>query len=308
MRRLLLLLLALTPATTSAQIVTGFVIDSTTRQAIVNATVTVRRAQDLRVLAAGLTDSTGQFRLRVPAPDTVIVNARRIGFQPIGAPPRYVPPEGTLTLAFEMGRVPTLLDTMRTEGRRTLTGRLFRLTSGQEWYTRHMRAGKGFFTSSAEIGLSGLDPCDYLGNVSGLKVVPVAGAQPSFGCYDGVGQDNLSQWTEPTRYVVPTDRTIPCMQGFVDKKYRLVAMNRRDVAIAIPGEEFPRWIPLAQIRGIEVYMNYEDRPEDFSIPPMKPISRAIGTPNPNQATVGMVGLDSRYCAVLLLWTAKYWTR
>jgi hypothetical protein len=313
MRRLLLLLLALTPATTSAQIVTGFVIDSTTRQAIVNATVTVRTARDMRVVASALSDSTGQFRIRLPRPDTILVNARRIGFQPIGTPPHFVPLEGTLTLAFEMGRVAQLLDTMRTEGRRSLTGRLFRLTSGQEWYTRHLRAGKGFFTSSTEILLSGLSACDYLGRVTGLKVVPTAGALPSLACFDGTRQDDGLRADDlasniPTRFVVPADRKVTCMQAFVDKKYRLTSMNQSQMAVAIPGERYPRWIPLSQIRGIEVYMNYEDRPEDFSIPPMKPIGRSIGTPNPNQSTVAMAGLDSRYCAVLLLWTAKYWTR
>ena len=313
MRRLLLLFLAVAPATISAQTVTGFVIDSTSRQAIVNATITVYSAQDRRVLAAGLSDSTGEFRLRLPRPDTILINVRRIGFSPMGTTPRFVPVEGTLTLAFEMGRVAQLLDTMRTEGRRSLTGRLFRLTSGQEWYTRHLRAGKGFFTSSAEIRLSGLSTCDYFGRVTGLKVVPTAGALPAIACFDGTRQDDGLRADDlasniPTRFVVPADRKVTCMQAFVDKKYRLTSMNQSQVSVAIPGERYPRWIPLSQIRGIEVYMNYEDRPDDFSIPPMKPIGRPIGTPNPNQSTVGMVGLDSRYCAVLLLWTAKYWTR
>jgi hypothetical protein len=301
MRRLFLFLLAIFPATAGAQVVTGFVIDSTTRQGIVNATVTVRSAGDSRVLAAGLSDSAGQFRLRLSQPDTVVVNVRRIGFQPLGTAPRFVPAEGTVTLAFEMGRVPTVLDTMRTEGRRSLTGLLFRLTSGQEWYTRHMRAGKGFFTSSAEIRLSGLLPCDYFGRVDGLKIVRTAGALPSLPCYDGLGQDN------PTRYVVPIDNKVPCMQAFVDKKYRLIGMNDQDLAISIPGAR-PRWIPLQSVRGIEVFMNYQDVPDDFSIPPVRvpPTIRGSGAPNP--ATVDMIAKDSRFCAVLLVWTAQYWNR
>jgi hypothetical protein len=302
------LLAIVLPVAAGAQIISGTVVDSATKRPLAGVAVTARAARDSTVVRGGVTDSLGQFRLMLPKPDTVFVTARRIGLEPLETAPRFVSADVERRLHFQMAQMPVMLDTVRSEGRKMLRGFLYSLTAGQEWFARHYRAGKGFFTSAAEIQMSGLHPCDYFGGVPGLQKTRARG----IACFEGRTQDI------PIAAIAPA-APVPCMDVFVDRRHRLVGMNQEQFAIKIQGIDTPKWLPLASIRGIEVFARYEDRPKDFSyiqpVPP--PLREAVGTvrmqdldgadrARPARFTSQSQAPQAMRCAMMLVWTAQYW--
>lgn len=276
--KVLLVPLALAmPAAALAQTVAGSVVDSTTKLPLPGVSVIVRSARDSSIIRGALSDSAGLFSIRLAHADTVFVDVRRIGLQPLRTPVREIADGATRNIRFEMTRLPVVLDTVRTEGKRSFKSFFYDLTTGQEWFARHYRDGKGFFTSGAEIQLSGLDACDYLSKVPGLQVVKAAPpGVPSISCRRPFGF--------ATGFVVPRN-VGTCMEAYVDRKQRLVAIDSSSMLVSYNGTL--RWIPVSGIRGIEVFMRYEDRPKDFSFEP-----RGVGR--------------QMRCSLILVWSSQYW--
>jgi hypothetical protein len=295
------LVLGVVPGALTAQVVAGTVFDSTTKRRLAGVSVIVRDAKDSATIRGGITDSAGRFRMLLPKEEAVTVIVRRIGFQALQTPPRLVRADSIREFAFAMAPIPVLLDTMRAQGTKYLTGSFYKLIAGQEWFARHMRDGKGFFTSGREIQLSGMDPCDYLGRLPGFQissVLPPGGS--GIGCHEG--------HNDPSRYVVPKNGG--CVQPMIDKTSRLVGVSKDHFLVVWPGQSSIRWFPIDAIRGIEVFARYEDRPRDFSNtvttvraasrPPVTGLSRSQRQRN---TTLDAAPLR---CALLLVWSTNYW--
>jgi hypothetical protein len=292
-----------------AQVVSGTVIDSLSRRPIPGVTITARSLRDSAVLRGGATDSLGRFRLVLPRPDTVFVTARRIGLEPLETAPRFIDATGERRLQFEMSTTPQLLDTVRTKGQSKFGGWLSQLTSGQDWFARHYRAGKGYFTSAAEIQLSGLAACDYFAGVPGFVVRRAGGGIP---CSDYKGVVRQSGAIAAIH--------APCLDGYVDRRHKLLSINRDGISLLIDGtKDDVRRVPLSAIRGIEFFARYEDRPDDFSwVRPAQPVMRdAAGTQprlgpdsqrvlRPARFTSERQVTRPLRCAMMLVWTAQYW--
>lgn len=266
-----------------AQVVSGTVIDSASRRPMPGVTILVQGVTDSSVRRGSISDSLGSFSIRLPREGAYTVSARRIGLHPIATEPRQVAALGSRVIRFEMSPLPIMLDTLRTEGHKYLKGTLYKLTAGQEWFARHYRAGKGFFTSGTEIMLSRLNACDYFGQIPGLMIVPmeIGGGAGALRCFDGTAF--------VTRYVVTRQRP-SCLEAYVDHKFFVNALDTDEVgaASAFGGGEGlksgSRWISMRNVRGIEVFTNLADIPKDFSMPMSA----------------------SRRCALILVWTSQYW--
>jgi hypothetical protein len=304
--------LALAPATLAAQVVSGTVIDAATRRPMGGVAVTVRSARDSVTLRVGVTDTLGQFRLSLPGPDTVFVTARRIGLEPVETPPRPVTANMERQFVFNMSHLPYLLDTVRSQITKELTGRFYKLTTGQEWFSQHYRAGKGFFSSGIEVRLSGLHPCDYLDGLPGFEMSSaILRGVRNIACFNG----NVE--TPPLRYIV-AERQTTCIEAYVDRRFHLVAANNNQLGVMMPGYDRIRWIDLQSIHGIEVFTDYDDRPKDFSFvqspPPMEVLMSGTGfipAPLSEEAAAMTRARQKRdappmRCALILIWTSQLW--
>ena len=169
-------------------------------------------------------------------------------------------------------------DTVRSEDRVYLRGFAYKLTAGQVWFAQHYRKGKGFFTSGLEIELSRLDACNYFGKISGFHLATViSGRVGGIPCID--------RHFETTRYIVP-DRPVTCVRTYVDRRAPLVGID--SAFFAAPGfstKDRKGGIPLAAVKGVEVYANPAEIPHDLSYP---------------------MPADARRCALILIWTNLYW--
>jgi hypothetical protein len=304
--RISIALLVAAPAALAAQTVSGTVLDAATKRPIPGVTVTVRSSRDSVTLRAGVSDTAGRFRLVLPIADTVFVTVRRIGLEPVETPPRAVDLGVERQFTFNMSPSPIMLDTVRTEITKAMTGLWYKLTSGQEWFARHYRDGKGFFTSGTEVKLSGLHPCDYFAGLPGLDMgsAIVRGVQ-AISCFEGGTQ------TTPVRFVM-AERHANCIEAYVDRRFHLVAAANQQLGVMMPGYETIRWISLSSIEGIEVFTRYEDRPRDFSFVqsprPQTVDSRSGWIPVPGTAAApsrGTGGTPER-CVLILVWTSQLW--
>lgn len=310
--------LALIARPVSAQVVVGSVIDSASRGPLPSVTILLVDVADSTNRRAAVTDSSGSFRLVAPRPGQYSIYVRRLGYLPLGAPPRNLVEGQTRSIRFEMTRMPVMLDTIRTvtEHRGIFWSRQ---TRGLEWFTRHYREGKGFFTSGTEIILSRLNACDYFGQIPGLAlsyIGPQRG-ESALRCQDG-------------RYVVTKQRP-SCFRTILDRKWSLAAIDSTTMLVRTIEEEMMaeqlrysnefmganaadtlgRSFPVAQIAGIEVFRNRSELPKDFSIPPdMGPPAQQRaqlpGQQLQSGAPVAMTYEASMQCAYVLLWTRSFW--
>jgi hypothetical protein len=242
------------------------------------------------------------------------VVARRIGYEPLEAPPRRLSSDISRTLNFYMNRITTQLDAMVTEAEGVRKkGIGYELTAGRTFFNRHLLAGKGFFTSGMEILLTGLHACDYLGNVPGLRVSHTPNVLQELGplCDDG--------------RVVMTEHRPSCMRLYVDRTWKVTGIDSANFYVqpsvnaimsTIQTDTVSKKIPLEAVMGIEVFRNREERPKDFSTPaegaaivqdlaPLKGAAAPAGytADRPQRYTFEQT---SFYCSTVLIWTVRAW--
>jgi hypothetical protein len=304
-------------ADAAAQTVTGVVVDSLSKAPMPAVTVLLVEVADSLNRKAAVTDSAGRFSIVASKPGVYALYVRRLGFMPLGAPARQLDSGAVRTIRFEMNRLPVMLDTVRARSS-VMTGFLFRLTRGQEFFTRHYREGKGFFTSGNEILLSRLNACDYFGQIPGLMISyiePMLG-ESGLRCEDG-------------RYIVTRQRPA-CFRTILDKKWtisqldstmvivrtleqeQLAATLRTGASPEFGGDTLGRAFPVAQLAGIEVFRNRSELPNDFSIPMNMgppPTTRRVSSGqsiNSRGPPVAMTHEASMQCAYVLVWSRSYW--
>jgi 5-hydroxyisourate hydrolase-like protein (transthyretin family) len=296
----------------AAQTLTGIVVDSATGRPIEGVTVVVRAARDSVFLRGAVTNDAGRFSLSLLRGDSVVTSVRHIGFRTKSAPPAMVDAKATRTYRFEMAAIPSSLDTVRTTARRVLRGMFYELTAGQEWFAQHSAAGKGFFLSGMEMQLSGLTPCDFFSEMPGFSTSGVLPAGVTgIGCY--------WQRAGPLRFVVPADEA-SCVEAYLDRQHRLVGVDSAHFVTASSVEGGLTWHRLDRVRGIEMFARYQDRPKDFSTPAPAPLPeiggmssktglRSVGSKIASErprSTNDFSRVGQQRCALILIWTEKYW--
>ena len=312
LRRAALIAMMMFPAIMDAQTVTGVVVDSATGRPIEGVTVVVRAARDSVFLRGAVTNDAGRFSLTLPRADSIVTSVRHIGFRTRSAAPVMVDGKRTHSYRFELAAIPASLDTVRATARRMLRGMFYELTAGQEWFAQHSAAGKGFFLSGAEMQLSGLTPCDFFGEMPGFTRTGVLlKGMTGIGCY--------WQRAGPLRFVVPADQAA-CVEAYLDRQQRLVGVDSAHFITASSAEGGLTWHRLDRVRGIELFARYEDRPRDFSAPPATPVAE-IGAMSPRttyrfggrtnaserpRSTNDFSRAGQQRCALILIWTEKYW--
>jgi hypothetical protein len=293
------------------QSVSGVVVDSATGRPIAGATVVVRSASDSVFLRGGISGEDGRFEVRLPRQDSVVTSVRRIGLRTVSAAPVFIAAKATHTYRFAMTAIPLALDTVRTAGKKVLRGMFYELTAGQEWFARHSVAGKGFFISGLDLRLAGMTPCDFFAEMPGFEIARVLPTGvSSIACY----------WhrTGPHQYVIPMGQAT-CLEAYVDRQYRLIGVDSAHFVTTAPGSDMLRWQRLDRVRGIELFARYEDRPQDFSAPSTAPLPtiggmstrvgmRALLTNagEPAKSTNDFSRGGQQRCALILVWTEKYW--
>jgi hypothetical protein len=267
--------LIVAPLAVQAQRIAGTVRDSATGVPLGGVTVLVTSRNDSASPRATITSSAGGFSLALPSAGEFAVTARRIGVLPVTVSVRIGANEAR-TVDFQLARLPVLLDTVRSEDRVFLRGFGYKLTAGQTWFAQHYRRAKGFFTSGLEIELSRLHACEYLGKIPGFRLVNLRPTGGGIACLDG--------YDRVARYIVP-ERPVNCMRAYIDRRPAFIGID--SAHFMSPGLRVGRdsRIPIAAIKGIELYANPSDAPADLSYP--------------------LPGSASR-CALALLWTTVYW--
>lgn len=271
----------------AAQRVTGVVVDSATRRPLSGVTIVIRRLRDSSTFGSVVSDSLGAFAVSVGRPELVDLTARRIGFRPFTTAPFVVEEGAEHPVRFAMIQLPVMLDTVRVEGTKKTVGFLSRLTAGQVWYAKHYADAKGYFSAGPDVLMSGMDLCNYLiqnaGFHASLPPKPVArgiAQGPALRCTGGNG----------SHAAIP-DTPGRCVEAYIDRKYPVLSVQRLALVTRIPGFSKTKTLTLSGIRGIEVFMNFDDRPDDFSY--LRPES-----PSLRQMLNG--------CALVLFWTDEYW--
>jgi len=264
------------PLAVQAQRIGGTVRDSATRAPLGGVTVLATSRSDSSSPRATITAANGAFSIALPVTGEFAITARRIGVVPMTIVAKVLADE-VRTVDFDLVPLPVLLDTVRSEDRVFLRGFGYKLTSGQTWFAQHYRRAKGFLTSGLEIELSRLHACDYLGRIPGLQIVNLRPEGGGIACVD--------EYQQVARYVAPT-RPVNCMRTYVDRRASFIGID--SAHFTSPGMTVSRRdnrIPISAIKGIEVYANPSDAPNDLSYP--------------------MSGTASR-CALVLIWTTVYW--
>jgi hypothetical protein len=270
------------PALLQAQRVAGTVTDSATGRPLQGVRVEAKAIRDSAIVGSAVTDSTGDFSFVPSRADSLFLSVRRIGYRPITARP-FRPGDADHSFRFDLAQLPILLDTVRTEGTKELKKWFFyKLTAGQEWYARHYREARGFFTSGPEILKSGLDACDYLVRVADFQIAD-SRATGGGGLRCTAGRQ--------TRWAIPNNSG-RCVEAYVDRKYPLLYMERFAAVSKPLGFTKTKQLMLTGIRGIEVFMEFHDRPKDFSYI------------RPKMSIDAEARLNK--CALVLLWTQEYW--
>lgn len=294
-----------------AQVVSGRVRDTVGNVPLQAVTITLIDAADPGIRQSVMTDSTGAFRIATARPGRYLIAARRVGFDPLEAPPRQLDAGSNHTMNFFMSRIVATLDTVTTSEKRSS----WELTRGKIWFDKHLREGKGFFTSGLEIAMSRMHPCDYLGRVPGLKVSGAGSVTMDIGpqCNDG-------------RRLMSAHRP-SCMRLTVDRRFTVtgidstgfwVALSRAyrfaegpSLGIRSVTDSASVFVPLGKVMGVEVYRDRGQRPNDFSIP-------AEGLPQTTTPVTRMGGVMvtrpprtvhntvSYYCSTVLIWTTQAW--
>jgi hypothetical protein len=277
-----------------AQTVEGTVASATTGVGIEGASVVLIASGDSAARARTTSDKNGRFKLGRVAPGAYQILVRRIGFMPAEA--QILTEAGrSVSQQLTMVPIPRLLDTVRTTA--SSGGLLTNLTSGSEWYRRHLRQGKGYFTSGNEIVLTRMDACDYFARVPGVVVqafTPIRGG-PGLRCRDdrfivaGGNHRCLRTFVDRHRTIAQVDSAGILVRTH-DEERAAIRERRRKTGLASNYDTIPSYVPLTAIAGIEVFRNRSELPGDFSIP----------VPGPGEPDQLML------CGYMLVWTWTTW--
>jgi hypothetical protein len=237
-----------------AQIVRGTVVDSASARPIGGATVLLRTRDS--TVASGLTDSLGAFVVRAPGPGVYDVVVRLFGYEPGAAPERQLDSGGVRTLRFELSRVVVALDTVRTVER----GRtLFSVTSGQQWFAKHVREGTGTFVTRLEMLRTGWNACDVFARLPGLGY---GGLERGIRCLV------TGSWVAKTKgscLITDVDRIGP-ISGIDSANIYVRKKPARSVRGRDSNDTISYRIPLTMIQGVELYLDRRSLPKDMSVP------------------------------------------
>jgi hypothetical protein len=159
-----LLLGALAVGNVQAQTVRGRFVDPTSGGGIPG--VQILANDDWLIAGGAVTDSTGNFELRLPRPGTFSLETTRTGYRTRTLEVTAEGPDVIVTLGdISLETAPIVLDEVRVEIERE------GLTPGREWIRQRQLAGKGIFLSGATIAeAEPVSLTQYLGDAADLWV------------------------------------------------------------------------------------------------------------------------------------------
>lgn len=290
---LLTICLVLRAGSAIGQVVGGVVLDSTHGRPVAGVTASLLNGST--VLGVAITDESGRFSIRMVAIGEHTLNLRRVGLRPatLRIPVGAV---GMGALSIRMVTLPLVLDTIvAAEARRTF---LFSwVTPGAKQFIEHYnKYPKGLFFSGREIEASGLDIADFLARLPGFrfeKWEPFTKVR---------GLTLYDDHDHPTR-ILTAPPPYTCLTAQLDYSGNVIGLSPRELLYGPVNNEARRrmdlrttrltepaiqlrysWtLKLSEIRGIEVYLNSQDGPPEWTI-------RA---------------LDKR-CAILQFWSYRAW--
>jgi hypothetical protein len=307
-------------APSRAQVVKGTVRDLGTRTPLSNVEVLLFAGATDSAVVRGTTDRAGTFRLVAPRPGSYSIGLRRIGFEQLATTATTLGVRDTMSIALEMIRSATSLDTMVIKDSKSIFG----VTSGREQFLTHYNRGAGLFISGAEIQASKLSIGDYLAKLPGMTDL---GGSKNAADYAG-GGTRPEDFGKPTRLKNandPQDQThfvlrdemgrnivsvdAPCVTTQVDRIGPVIAIvgtqlrvqqqtapARRPLAGVAVTEVDPTIAPgevtvhLKEIIGVEVYRNPSEVPAEW---------KTRGKTLEEQR-------DSGRCAHIQFWTRTAW--
>ena len=163
---LLALLLLLPASSASAQVVSGRLLDGSTRNPISDGRVQLLDP-DGTVVATDESDASGGFRLEAPGPGDYYIRGERLGYTSRTDGVLELGEGGQLTIEFYLRAAPIQLDTVRA----TVEGwRVERHLESQGFYER-LDQGFGHFITPEDLSrIRPADPSDLLRNIPGARV------------------------------------------------------------------------------------------------------------------------------------------
>ncbi|MCI0434520.1 MAG: TonB-dependent receptor [Gemmatimonadetes bacterium] len=164
---LVVTLLALLPAPSAAQILTGRVVDAGSEQGIGQAAVHLLDPRGLD-RAAVISDSTGAFQLVVPGPGRYSLRVEHIGYTPFTSDPLMLEAREIIETLVRLGRTAIPLDPLTVTARSTDLSRLARF---RERMATHP---SGKFVTREEIDRRpAAKVTDFFRTMAGVHVIPV---------------------------------------------------------------------------------------------------------------------------------------
>ncbi len=240
--RVILAAVALVAHTAHAQTIRGYVRDSATNEPIARAQVTVKLSTKDSAIATTLSSDSGTFVLKLKAPGTFTLQAKRLGWSPLMTSSFPLQVGDSLSLTFDLGRHATALDTVVT----VETRGVFAQTPGKEYVRKHFALGVGLIVSGWEIEQTGLSLSEYLGKQAGI---------------------GLSQAWAPLSPIVPasdqrgltSDFSSGCLIARIDRQsvlYMLMTQNGRWVDDVLKVKD---------VMAVEIYLDRTEVPKEWAM-------------------------------------------
>jgi hypothetical protein len=236
------LLMVLTVPAARGQVIRGYVRDSASNEPIVRAQITAKVATKDSSVGTAFSSDSGTFLLKLKAPGTFMLEAKRIGWAPIQTSTFTLRAGDTLRLTFELGRHATALDTIVTVESRGV----FAMTPGVEFVRKHFALGVGTIISGWEIEQTGLTLSEYLGHQAGI---------------------GLTQAWAPMSPIVPaadqrglaSDFSAGCLIARIDRQsvlYKLATENGRWIDDVLKVKD---------IMAVEIYLDRTEVPKEWAL-------------------------------------------
>ncbi len=281
--------------------------DRATKQGVANTTVVLRDSSQA-ALQTQVTDADGIATFRLTSGGSYWVTAKKIGFLPAPTKTLSLQKNERVTIGLIMNPIPVRLDSIVTNAQKGFE----KLTSGEQFFRKHVELGKGHFFLGPEIKASKMSLSEYLvSKIDSLTFVLIS-PKPLRG--------------DPGRPVIPAGGSrflagnygSHCLYGRIDRFdiYALLLQNDKADIDALLGVD--------QVVGVEMFASYQDVPGEWRMDAASPERIEYVSVMNNYFTIGRVGMGSRVdstgefrpppagpgplltCPFLQIWTNLAW--
>lgn len=288
---LALCILTLLPAEGLAQSIRGRVIDDVNQASVVDALVRIYDAGN-RTVGSTFTDAQGGFVIPLPASGRFRIEVERLGYPLRVSPDIYVAPSETVEISFRIDPEAILLAPLEVVSR---SGG----DRGRDQFARRCAEGTGICLDPIHIALiEPAFPTDLFHEIPTLVVDPVRGGMvrrlTGGGCLTFFLNNQIDAFTSSnsSRRLVPNVGVTYRAGGAIGS---LISRSRTRMlfqASTLRDNRLDTQLAARDIRGVEIYLNPEDVPDEIM-----QSRRAWDLRKP-----GTLGA----CGAVVLWTADEW--